>query len=161
MFRVKGVIQETATALLRVVCTYLLPSRDLLWVPFTCLQVLTTTLRGASRLWRPRAILPHPLHRPLDIGSDQSRAVLRVRVTFFLTITTAINVRHHRPHSTSDPDLTLLFVQHRPSLLLYAQQIPASLASSLRLLDPPFLPLLNPLYRISNQTLALVHIPCL
>ena len=124
--------------------------------------VLTTTLQGASRSWRPRA---SPPNRPLDTGSDQSHAVPRVRMTFFLTIIIAINVRHRRPHSTSDPDLTLLFVQHRPSLLLYAQQIPAFLASSLPLLVPPFLLLLNHLYRTSNQTLvlalALAHIPCL
>ena len=119
----------------------------------------------ASRPWRPRANLPHPPHRPLDIGSDQFHAVLRVHMTFSLiTITTAINVRHRLPVSTSDRDLTPLFVQHPPSLLLYdqaAQQILAFLVSSLRLLVPPFLPPPNQVYRTWNQNLVLLHIPCL
>ena len=131
--------------------------------PVFQVQALTTTLH-ASHPWRPRASLLHRRHRHPHIESDQSHAVLPVRVhmMFYLTIiTTAINERHRRPHSTSDPDLILSFAQHRPFHLLYAQQIPAFLICSLRLLVPPFLPLLN-LHRTSNhQTLHLVHTPCL
>lgn len=148
-----GSFKDSLRHALRVVCTYFVPSRDFLGA-LSCLQAnhyLT------SRPWRPRASLPH--RRP-HIESVQPHAVLRVRTMSVLTITTAINERHRRPRqcrSTLDPDLILLF---GPSRLLYAPQIPAFLACSLRLLVPPSLPLLN-LYRPSSRTLTLVHIPCL
>lgn len=124
------------------------------------LSFTTTILRGARRPWR----LPVSILRRRHYIGRQYPAVLRVRMTSALMITTTINGRH-RPrqcHSTSE-GLILLLGPHHPSRLLHAQKFLGFLVCSLLLLATPFSLLLN-LCPTSSQTLrklALVYSLCL